>query len=224
MTLTAVPTPRRSPTQLHREDQFRRRVEDAIGSMGGDDAVAEIVRLYIADTGAMEARMQDAQTEASTASRDARSRYDMLQQCHGIASQGILRQAALTAEVSACRSALEQVQAMAQRADGIPVQPEQILAAVAVQPPRPVFIPTVFGFSASARFRAGHFVADAQDVHFHFTFLGYALVDHGPGAAGIIEPVFLVGDRSLPLSMVEGERRVKLREMLPARGPVGIAG
>lgn len=216
--LSAVPSTRRSPMAQQREATFRTRVSDAVSHLSGEAAVEEIVRLYVADTGSLEARLADANVEASTASQESRQRYEMMQHAHSAASQGLLTLATQAAEISACRGALGHLRHMVERADGGSVPVENLLATLSVEPPAPVYVPTITAFTPSARFRSGTFASASGDVLFNFVFVGYALVDHGPGAAGILEPVFLLGSRALPLSMIEHERRVKLKQMLPAVG------
>lgn len=215
MSLAACDTPRTAPA-THMRDQFRRRATEAVSNLSGPEAVEEIVRLYTADTDALQAQLADTQTEATTAAQDARSRYDMLQQCHAAASRGLLTQAQQAAELSACRGVLDHLEHMVQRAQGGSVPVANLLGALSVKPAAPVYTATVTGFAASERYRSGLFVSHGGDVRFTFPFLGYALVDHGPGAAGVIETVFLVDQRALSQSMIENERPVKLRRMLPS--------
>lgn len=216
MSLAAVSGVQRTgPTRLL-ADQFRRRAYEAISTLSGPEAVEEIMRLYTADTGALDAKLADLQVEATTAAQDARSRYDMLQHAHASASTGLLHQARQAAEISALRGMVEHIEHMVNRAENGTLPAANLLGALSVAPPAPVYVPTVTGFSASDRFRAGLFVTAGEDVRFTFPFLGYALVDHGPGAAGIIETMFLVDNRTLSQSMIENERPVRLKRMLPS--------
>lgn len=220
--LSAVPGARGVPRADHLTEQFRRRAAEVL-QRGGPEAVDQLVSAYLADVGALRATLEAAQVEASTAAADARSRYDMLQQAHASASQTLLHVAQQAAEVSACRGALERVRRATEAAvDGV-VASVDVLAALTVEPGRPVYTPTMTAFTPDSRFRAGYFEAEGGGVFFTFPFAGFGLVDHGPGAAGILETVFLVGPRLLPQSTVEAERLARLKRMLPAVTPLAAA-
>jgi hypothetical protein len=203
------------PPAAHRENAFHRAITDALSRLSGADAVTEIMRLYAADTQALMARADGAAHEASEAARASRRHYDMLLQVQNAASQGIWDRAKLSAELSAYKGLYDRLKHMADVSDGAPIPSEDLAAALTPEPVASVHPAVTVAFVASGQFRGGQFLSPEGDVTFVFTFIGWALVDHGPGALGCVEPMFLVGDRALPRSVIEHERRCKLETFLP---------
>lgn len=214
--LSAVPAQASPISVSHREAAFRRSVQDAVTSLDGPDAVDQIVRLYVADTSALTSRAEGAAREASEAARDLRRHWEMLLQVQTAASHGIWERAKLSAELATFRTMYESIRQLADRADGQPVDAVALAAALAIEPMQSVHPAVMVAFVASDQFRGGQFLSHPEpDVTFVFTFIGWALVDHGPGALGCVEPVFLVEDRALSRSTIEHERHCRLERFLP---------
>lgn len=211
--LKSVPSPR-PPVPGSREEAFRRAVEDAI-QLDGPEALARIMQLYVSDTRALTARIDGLAVEASDAAEEKRRHYTMLTQVQNAASQKIWETARLAAELATYREIVTLVREQADKAGGEPLAWESVAAALAIEPMEPAYCPATLAFIASDQFRGGQFVSLTGDVTFVFTFIGWALIDHGPGAYGVVEPMFLVSDRALPRSVIEMERSVKLESYLP---------
>lgn len=220
--LTAVPAQSQPVSSAsHREEAFRRAVEDALTSLSGQEAVDQIVRLYVGDTRALTSRSEGSAREASVAARDSRRHWEMLLQVQTAASQGIWERAKLSAEVATFRSMFDTVRQMADRADGQSIDPADLSAALSIEPMPSVHPAVTVAFLPSNQFRGGQFLSTPEgDVTFVFTFVGWALIDHGPGALGCVEPMFLVEDRALSRSTIEHERRVRLERFLPSLEPL----
>lgn len=210
--LTAVP-PQLAPAES-RDTAFERAVTEAITTLNGPDAAAHILRLYRADTAALTAHMNGAVREASAAASDARRHWDMLTQLQAIVSQGLYDRASMAAETSTLREIYAALRDLVHRASGGRLDSTAVAQILSVEPFEPVRVPTVLGFLPSDQYRGGEFRAIEEDVTFVFTFIGWALVDHGPGAHGSLEQMFIVADRAMPRSAVEGERRLTLERML----------
>ncbi|MGW7281655.1 hypothetical protein ACWGIV_25830 [Streptomyces sp. NPDC054844] len=202
-----------APAQT-REAAFIRIVEDAL-QLDGPDARSLIVRQYNGDTRALQARADGLTVEASELAEEKRRHWTMLMQLQMTASHKLWETAKMSAELSTYREMFGQVRRLADRANGEPIPWEDVAAALAIEPPEPAFLPTVLTFVPSDQYRGGQFIAEAQDVTFVFTFIGWALVDHGPRAYGMVEPMFLVEDRAMPKSVIEHERHVRLESYLP---------
>lgn len=210
--LHAVPA-QRDP--VARADAFRKSVEDAMG-LDGPEALARIMQLYSADMYALNARVEGLSAEASEAAAEKRSYFTMLQQVQTAASQKLWEAAQMAAELSTYRDMFSSVRRLADRSGGDPIPWEGIAASLAIEPAEPCRPSAVLAFIASDQFRGGQFVAEpGGDVTIVLTFIGWALVDHGPGAYGIIEPMFLVDNRALAKSAIEYERHVRLECFLP---------
>lgn len=221
--LSAVPV-QTSPPRSAREEAFRRHVEGALASLAGPDAVSTIMQAYSADLHALSARADGSLREASDAAQKLRMHHQMLLQVQTAASQGIWERAKISAELATYKGIVDHVRHMADRADGTGIAPENISAALSVEPIESVHPSVTVAFVASDQFRGGQFVSTPEgDVTFVFTFIGWALVDHGPGALGCVEPMFLVEDRALPRSVIEHERFCRLEHYLPNLEPMRAA-
>lgn len=206
-----------------RQAAFRSHTERSIAELSGDDALSAIMQAYTADMAAHEAHIEGLNRETTQSLAQCRMYWDMLQQVQTAASHGLHERATLSAELSTYRGLVELVRQHIERADGVPIMPETLAAALSAEPiTPPVRQPVTTAFVASERFRGGQFVSQpVPDVTFVFTFIGWALVDHGPGAHGSLEPMFLVNDRAMPRSAIEGERHVRLECYLTnSHGPV----
>lgn len=222
--LSSVPAQTLPAPASHREGAFRRAVTDALASLTGPDALEQITRLYQADTSALSARAEGAAREASETAQASRRHFDMLLQVQTAASQGIWERAKLSAELATYRTMFETVRHIADRSDGEAVEAATLQAALSIEPMDSVHPAVTVAFVASSQFRGGQFISQPEaDVTFVFTFIGWALVDHGPGALGIVEPMFIVQDRVLPRSVIEHEHRCKLEHFLPNLQPLQAA-
>lgn len=197
-------------------DAFRAHAQHAVESMSGPDAVEAIVQLYRSEAGAHDARVDAAGREASAAAGDARQQHAMLEQTHRVAAHGVWAHARISAELSGCRTALERLRRLAEQSDTGTVGVPEMLAELSMEPDAPVYQPTILAFHPDARFRAGVFASHDRSETLTLTFIGYALVDYGPGAQGCIESVFLVGDRALPRGVVQAEKALQFERLLPA--------
>lgn len=218
--LHAVPAQSTPPSAPHpdhrdyREDAFKRAAEDAL-QLPGPDALAQIVRLYCADTRALSAKIDGLSAEASETAAERRRHFTMLTQVQMAASHKLWETAKVCAELATYREMAEQLRRLSNRADGEPILWEDVAAVLSVEPLEPAYVPVTLAFVPSDQFRGGQFVAATGDVTFVFTFIGWALIDHGPGAYGIVEPMFLVQDRAMPRSAIEHERHVQMEAFLP---------
>jgi hypothetical protein len=185
-------------------------VEDAL-QLPGPEALARIMQIYSADTGSLIARIEGLVREASDSAGEKRRHWTMLTQVQVAASQKIWETAKMSADTATYREMFEQLRKLADRAGGEPLPWESVAAVLALEPLEPAYAPATLAFLASEQFRGGQFVSPAGDI----TFIGWALIDHGPGAYGIVEPMFLVEDRAMPRSVIEHERNVKLESYLP---------
>lgn len=215
MTLSAVRTPM-DPQLAQHAEQFRRRVVKALEEQNGAAAAEDIVKLHMATVSSLETRRAQSEQEASTSAAEARTRYTMMQQAHASVSNALLHIATQSAEVSTLRSMLEHVRHMAERADNGMIPQENVLGSLTTLPVSPVHVPSVTAFTPSQDFRSGFFQSSDGAVQITLPFLGYSLVDYGPGAAGIIEATFLSEIRGLPHSMIERETGMRLQRMLPS--------
>lgn len=212
--LRSVPQQATTP-RIPREDAFRHAVEDAL-TMTGPEALARIMQLYAADTRALQHHIEGLQAEASDHATEKRRYYTMLTQVQMAASHKLWEAAKMGAELGTYREIVDNIRRQADKANGEPLAWESVAAALAVEPLEPVFSPVTLSFIPSEQFRGAQFTSELGDVTFVFTFIGWALVDHGPGAWGSVEPMFLVGDKAMPKSSVEVERHVKFETYLPA--------
>lgn len=204
-----------TPAPAHREEAFRRATENALG-LPGPQALDQIMRLYSADTRALIARAEGLAAEASSAAAEHRRHFSMLTQVQMAASHKLWETAKMASELATYREIVDTVRRLADRANGEPLLWADVAAALSVEPMEPAYTPVTLAFVPSDQFRGGQFVAEpAGDVTFVFTFIGWALIDHGPGAYGIVEPMFLVEDRAMPRSVIEHERHVKMESFLP---------
>lgn len=219
--LSAVPTQKPSevpplPARPGRVDAFVHRVQDAIENLSGTEAVDQITRLYEADVNALTAQANTCAHESTTAAASMRMQFDMLQQVHTVASQRLAQLAEATAEVAQYRDIVAAVRSLTERADGKPIDPTVIASKLATTPVGPIHIPTTTAFVSSGLFRGGRFVG-TDGVWMAFTFIGWALIDYGPGAQGQVEPVFLVNNRAMSKSLIEEQHRVTFDRYLPVR-------
>jgi hypothetical protein len=213
--LHAVPSqPVYTPPTAPREEAFRRAVEDALQGPG-DEALSRIMQLYGADIHALTARIEGLTREASEMAEEKRRYFSMLTQVQMAASHKLWEGAKMGAELSTYREMVDSVRRLTDRAAGEPLSWEDVSAALSIEPMEPAYTPVSLAFLPSSQFRGGQFVAVAGDVTFVFTFIGWSLIDHGPGAYGIVEPMFLVEDRALPRSVIENERHVRMESFLP---------
>jgi hypothetical protein len=190
-------------------------MEDAL-TLSGPEAAARIMQLYCGDVRALQARVDGLAQEASEVASEKRRYFTMLQQVQTAASAKIWESARMTAETATYREMFGQLRSLTDRASGEPLPWESVAAVLAIEPMDPSYVPSTLAFLPSDQFRGGQFVSHpVRDVTFVFTFIGWALIDHGPGAYGIVEPMFLVEDRALPKSVIEHERNVKLESYLP---------
>jgi hypothetical protein len=212
--LSAVPA-QSAPPVPGREEAFRHVVEDAL-QLAGPEACARIMQQYSADVRALTKRAEDLGQEASEVAQQKRQFFTMLQQVQTAASTKIWESAKMTAEVATFREMFAQMRTLADKAQGEDIPWEAVAAVLSTEPMDPSYAPATLAFLPSEQFRGGQFVSHpVRDVTFVFTFIGWALIDHGPGAYGIVEPMFLVEDRALPRSVIEFERHVKLESYLP---------
>ena len=211
--LSAVPAQPAAPEQP-REEAFRHVVEDAL-QLDGPEALARIMQQYSGDTRALKAQVDGLAQEASEAAQNNRQYFTMLTQVENAASHKIRETARLAAETASLRSVFGELRRLADKAGGEPIPWEAVTAALALEPMEPSYVPATLAFLPSEQFRGGQFAAPAGDVTLVFTFIGWALIDHGPGAYGKVEPMFLVEDRALPRSVIEYERHVRFESYLP---------
>lgn len=198
-----------------REEAFRRTVEDAL-QLDGPEALALIMRQYAGDTRALAARIDGLAVEASDAAEEKRRYFTMLQQVQLAASTKIWETAKISADLATYREMFQTVRSLADKVNGEPLPWESVAAALSIEPMEPAYQAAALAFLPSDQFRGGQFLSHPQqDVTFVFTFIGWALIDHGPGALGIVEPMFLVEDRAMARSSIESERHVKLESFLP---------
>ncbi|WP_371591254.1 hypothetical protein [Streptomyces sp. NBC_00470] len=190
-------------------------MNQSLENLDGPAATAEIVKLYRADTNALQAHVGTAVAEASQAAATSRMYYDMLQNVQVTASHGIWERASMAAELSTYKNMYEQLRFIVDRVDSGAVDVTTVRAVLATEPSAPVRMPVVTAVYPARDWRAGMFKAPEGDVTFVFPFAGYALVDHGPGSLGSIEPMFIVRDRVLPKSMVQVEHHVLMEHLLP---------
>ncbi|MFE0812660.1 hypothetical protein ACFW34_35085 [Streptomyces sp. NPDC058848] len=213
--LHAVPAQPSPAPQAPREAAFRRAVEGAL-QLDGADALTEIMRLYHADTHALQARADGLSVEASEMAEEKRRHWTMLTQLQAAASHKLWEGAKMSAEIATYREMFGTVRRLADRAAGEPIPWEDVAAALAIEPLEPAHAPVALTFVPDDKYRGGQFVAEpTRDVTFVFTFIGWSLIDHGPGAYGILEPMFLVEDRAMARSAIEAERHVRLESYLP---------
>jgi hypothetical protein len=210
--LTAVPA--QLAPQDHREAAFERAAKDALADLGGTEAVAHILRLYRADTAALHAHICGVEREASEAARSERRHWDMLMQIQAGVSQGIFERAGMGAEVATLREMFGAIREIVYRAGGGTLDSSAVAAVLALEPLEPVHQPVVTAFSPSEQYRGGQFRSTDGTVTRVFTFIGWALVDHGLGALGSLEPMFLVSDRAMPKSAIEAELPVTMERLL----------
>lgn len=196
-----------------REEQFRRHAEHALANLSGPDAVEAVVQLYRADTGALNARLEALVMESTNCARDARQQHAMLEQAHGHAARVGWTNATMAAEIAGLRHIVEQTRALISVADDEKIAVMDLAAVLATEPLAPVHLPSIIAFLPSERWRSGTFVTHDRAVTLSYVFVGYGLVDYGPGRRGLIEPMFLVEDRVLPKSVVENERSVELEQL-----------
>jgi hypothetical protein len=189
-------------------------VEDAL-QLPGPEALARIMQQYAGDTRALTAQSEGHAQEASDAAQQKRRYFAMLTQVELAASHKVREMARMSAEVATYREMFQMVRTAADRANGEPLLWEDVAAALSMEPLEANYVPTTLAFLPDDHFRGGQFTAVAGDVTLVFTFVGWALIDHGPGALGIIEPMFLVEDRVYPRSAIEYERQVKFEAFLP---------
>jgi len=212
-------TPRTAPADP--ANAFQDAVEHILNTNSAADALSEIVRLHQDATRGLESRLYVAESEATAAAAESRTRHTMLMQLHETAAHLLWGQARATAETGAAREVIEHVRMIAQRALSgsslhATVGAGKILDALSHEPATPVHQPHITAFTPSDRFRAGQFSTAAGDITLVFTFIGYALVDHGPGTHGTLESVFLVDDQAMVQSRIEAERDVNLDGLLPS--------
>lgn len=216
--LSAVPSQPMYTPVVPREEAFRRAAEEAL-QLSGPEALAQIMKLYTADTRGLLARAEGHELEASALAEDKRRYFTMLEHVQAAASNKLRETSAMAAELATYREIFGQIRSLADKAAGEPLEWESVAAALSAEPMAPVFQTTTLAFQPSEQFRGGQFISHpTPDVTFVFTFIGWALVDHGPGAYGIIEPMFLVQDRAMPRSVIEYERHVKFEAYLPHIG------
>lgn len=195
---------------------FRERVEQALGSgMAGPELAKVITDYYAADTAALEARAYGAAREASESADAARTATQLAQQLHGTAAHKMWETARVCAQLSHYATIIERVRSLIERSDGHRVDVPLLMSAVTHEPPEPVYQPTVTAFTPDSQYRAGEFASPDGSETCTFPFVGWALVDHGPGAYGVTEPMFLVGDKVLPKSAVQADRNLRFTELLP---------
>lgn len=213
--LSAVPT---QPVALSREEAFRQVVEEALQHTG-PEACARILQQYAGDIHALTAQSNGLSVEASEAAADKRQYFTMLTQVQAAASQKIWECARVSSELATYREITTTMRGLFDRSGGEPIPWEGVAAALAIEPVEPAPHPVTLAFLPSEQFRGGQFLSHpVQDVTLVFTFVGWALIDHGPGAYGIVEPMFLVEDRAMPRSAIEAERQVRLESYLPHLG------
>lgn len=209
------------PTAAGPHGDFAAQVEAILTTHSAADALGEIVQLHESYVQHLDNRLYVAESEASAAAAESRTRHTMLTQVHEAAAQSMWDTARAAAEASACREVIEHVRMIAQRAmDGssphATVGAGKIMEAVSHEPVKPVHQAHITAFVPSSRFRAGQFSTVPGDVTLVFTFIGHALVDHGPGTHGTLESVFLVDDQAMIQSRIEAERDVNLDCLLPS--------
>lgn len=215
-TLSAVPThsPTPRPQPHPRETAFRRHVTECLEQCAGPDAVEQITRLYLADMRALLAQLDATAAEATASATSTRMYWEMLQQVQTAASHGLWERASLAAETSAYKDILATLLGALDRADSDTISTAALRAILSMEPAEAVRLPSALAFFPARDYRAGVFKSHEGDVTLVWTFTGWALVDHGPGALGIIEPTFIVKDKVLTKSSVEADYRVKFEAYL----------
>ena len=218
-TLASVPTQVASKSTPHtvpspKETAFRRLLVDSLEKLSGAEAVDQIMQLFRAEMVSASSRISTALEEATQSAASSRMHYDMLQQVQMSASHGVWERAAMASELATYKSIIDALIRVSDRCDGDTVDVTLLRQTLAMEPLKPVTMPTVLGFYPDRAYRAGQFTAPEGDVTLIWPFTGWSLVDHGPGAPGIIEPVFIVKDRALPKSSIEIERHVKFERYL----------
>lgn len=208
---------------LPRLESFRRYVADMLANESGADAVAKIAEAHGADLTALGARLEAATREATEAVADSRRRYDMLTQVHQGYAREVWTSAHLHAQLSGHQNVTDMVRSLAQQSEDGTVKAADLLEALAAEPPAHAYLPHVSAFQADTRYRSGRFVTLDGALQVTFPCVGFAMVDYGPGLAGRIEPVFLVGDRILPVGLVEREQHVTYEELVPMMAPLRVA-
>lgn len=211
--LHAVPSQPAAPT-APRAEAFRRAVEDAL-QLPGPEALAQIMKLHSGEVDALISRVEGLSREAADSAEEQRRHFAMLTQVQAAAAHKIWEVARMAAEVATYREMFGRVRSLADRANGEPLVWEDVHTALSMEPMEPAYVPAALAFIASGQFRGGQFVSELGDVTFVFTFVGWALIDHGPGAYGIVEPMFLVSDRAMAKSTIEHERHVRFERYLP---------
>ena len=210
--LHAVPAQGSGP-ESPRQSAFSRAVADAL-TLDGTEAHAQIVRLHQGEVDALQARVEGLSQEASAVADEHRRHFTMLTQLQATAAHKLWEVASMSAELATYREMFSRVRSLADRADDT-MDATEVRAALAMEPLEPAYTPTALAFIASGQFRGGQFVAHTGDVTFVFTFVGWSLIDHGPGAYGVVEPMFLVDDRVMAKSTIEHERHVRFERYLP---------
>lgn len=209
--LHAVPA--QGPAPESQQSAFSRAVADAL-TLDGPEAHAQIVRLHNGEVAALKARVDGLTQEASAVADEHRRHFTMLTQLQATAAHKLWEVASMSAELATYREMFGRLRSLADRA-GDTLDTTDVRAVLATEPLDPVYSPTALAFVPGDQFRGGQFVALAGDVTFVFTFVGWALIDHGPGAYGVVEPMFLVDDRAMAKSTIEHERHVKFERYLP---------
>lgn len=207
MTATTIGSPR---TQ-----QFRNHAAQAISTQSGSDAVEAVTHLYVQDISALESRLAGAETEASGMAHEARRIHAMMEQMHQTAARGLWTGARQAAEVSGLRECVEHARRVCNMTEDGTTRAVDVLAALSAEPPQPVHPPTILAVVTDQRFRGGSFTSSDRETMIIYPFIGYALVDYGPGAQSLMEPLFLVEDRALPKAVIEGELSMTLESLLP---------
>ena len=196
---------------------FQRAVEAALPEPG-PDALAAIMRQYLADTQAMESRIAGLTAEASAMASERRRQHVMMQQVQMAAATKVWEGARMGAELATYREMIGELLVLADKAaEGGTIERQALVDVLNMEPMEAVHTPLALAFLPDDKFRGGQFTSEpSRDVTFVFTFIGWALIDHGPGAYGIVEPMFLVDDKAMAKSSIEHERHVRLEQLLPA--------
>jgi hypothetical protein len=219
--LRAVPSQPTYDAPIPREEAFRRALEEAL-TLTGPDALARIMQLYTADTRALQAHVDGLAAENSDQAAEKRRYFNMLTQVQMAASHKLWEGAKMGAELATYREITDGVRRAADKANGEPIAWESIAATLAMEPMECYHRPVTLAFLPSEQFRGAQFTSEMRDVTFVFTFIGWALIDHGPGAYGVVEPMFLVEDRAMSRSVIESERHVTLETWLARAGTRGV--
>lgn len=212
-TLSAVPN-QAGPPPHPREVAFRHLVEESLERLKGSEAVDQITRQYRGDVDALRAQVDTGAAEATQFASQSRMHYDMLTQVQIAASHGLWERAALSSELSGLKNVIGEIISILDRTNGDQADTVLLRKALSKAPEETVHRSTVLAVYPDRIFRGAVFKSLAGDVTMTYPFCGWALVDHGPGAIGSIEPMFIVQDRALPRSSVETEFRLKFETYL----------